>query len=42
MKYYKKTADFQNGDYLVTKVFKNINIIIKFFINIIIYFDIIK
>jgi hypothetical protein len=39
IKYYKKTADFQDRDYLVTKVFKDMGIIIKPPADLIAHFD---
>jgi hypothetical protein len=42
VKYYKKTADFQDGDCLVTKVLKGIGAIMKPPTDMIVYFDAIR
>jgi hypothetical protein len=41
VKYYKKTADFQDGDYLVTKVLKSIGAIIEPLIDLTAYFNLV-
>ena len=42
VKYYKKIIDFQDRDYLVTKVLKGIGVIIKSPIDVIAYFNTIR
>jgi len=42
VKYYKKIADFQDGDYLVIKVLKGMGVIIKSPIDVTAYFDTIR
>jgi hypothetical protein len=39
VKYHEKIADFQDGDYLVTKVLKGMGVIMKSPIDVIAYFD---
>lgn len=42
VKYYKKTADFQDGDCLVIKVLKSIGAIMKSLTDVIAYFDAVR
>jgi hypothetical protein len=41
VKYYEKTADFRDGDYLVIKVLKGMDVIIKPPIDLTAYFNLI-